>query len=128
MKEMPDQLAVEYVKAALKNPIYFVLAVANVSLFAPFIEELLFRGFLQTYLTNRFSTKIAIVLTSVLFAIFHFAPEQKLSNITILSSLFVLSCFLGFLYEKQKYLLSQMILHAAFNLISIFNLFFFKGN
>ncbi len=128
IKELPDQIAIEYVKTAFKHPSYFILAFISITVFAPFIEELLFRGFLQTYLIGRLGSKLAIAFTSVLFALFHYAPEQKLSNITILTSLFVLSCFLGFLYEKQKSLLSPIVLHATFNLISIFNLILFKGN
>jgi uncharacterized protein len=127
IKELPDQIAIQYMKGALKNPFYLVTALLTVVIFAPVIEELLFRGFLQTFLKNSMKRKSAIIITSILFALFHFSPSQKLSNFTLLISLFVLSCFLGFLYERQKSLIAPIVLHSTFNFMSILNLFFFKG-
>ena len=59
------------------------------------------------------------MIASLIFAAFHFSTSQGLNNIELLVSLFVLSCFLGFLYERQESLLASMALHATFNAISI---------
>ena len=125
--EIPDQLAVEYLKTAYAYPSLFIIALFSILIFAPIIEELLFRGFLQTYLNSFFSRKKSILITSVIFGLFHYSPTQKFSNFTIIASLIILSLFLGFLYEKKKSLLAPISLHATFNALSIVNLFLFQG-
>lgn len=127
VQKLPDQIAIEFIKSASTNPIYFSLAIIMIVIMAPIIEEFLFRGVLQNFLKVYFKRTYAIILTSIIFAFFHFSPQQKLSNFSILISLFVLSCFLSFLYEKQKSLISPIFLHATFNAISIINLIFIKG-
>lgn len=123
---LPDQVAIKYVEKASSNPIHFFLAIICIVVFAPLIEEFLFRGVLQNFLKKYFNMKIAIFLTSIPFAFLHFSIKQKLSNITIIFSLFTLSLILGLLYEKQRSLFTPIILHATFNAFSIFSLFFFK--
>lgn len=124
---VPDQIAVKFLKATFANPLYFVLAVVSIVVLAPFIEEILFRGFLQTFIRKHLGTTQAIVITSVCFALFHYAAGQGFANISIICSLFVLSLFLGFLYEKQGSLRAAMLLHSGFNIVSVVNLYLFGG-
>jgi membrane protease YdiL (CAAX protease family) len=114
-----DQMAVQVVKAAEANPKLLYTLIAFVTLLVPFLEELLFRGFLQNSLRGVIGPVFAVIITSFFFAFFHFSPEQGLTNITFVSSLFILSCFLGFLMEKKKTVWAPMALHAFFNLMSI---------
>ena len=125
IKQMPDQIAVEYMKNALKSPSTFILALFSTLVFAPLIEEYLFRGLLQNFLKNYLSVSKSIIVSSFIFALFHFAPGQKAANLTIVSCLFLLSLVLGFLYEKYKTLWTPIVLHATFNFLSILNLLFF---
>ncbi|NGX56036.1 MAG: hypothetical protein K1060chlam5_00270 [Candidatus Anoxychlamydiales bacterium] len=125
--ETPDQLAVKYLKMALSSPVNLIIAITSISIFAPIIEEFLFRGLLQNYLNRFFKRAYAIIITSLAFTFFHFALSQGLGNITIIGSIFVLSLFLGYIYEKQKSLYASIFLHFTFNSINIINLIFFKG-
>jgi membrane protease YdiL (CAAX protease family) len=125
--QLPDQLAVQFLKMTFKNPLYFTLATFSIVLFAPILEELLFRGFLQTFIRQHLGSRSAIFITSLCFAFFHFSPEQGLGNLPIIASLFALALFLGFLYEKQGSLLAPIALHASFNAISVLNLYFLGG-
>lgn len=125
--QLPDQIAVKFLKSTFENPLYFILAVISIIFLAPLIEETLFRGFLQTYIRRHLGSKQAILITSVCFSLFHYSAGQGLGNISIITSLFVLSLFLGFLYEKQGSLLASMTLHGSFNLISVINLYLFGG-
>lgn len=125
--QLPDQIAVKFLKSTFDDPIYFTLAVISIIIFAPLIEETLFRGFLQTYIRKHLGSKQAILITSVCFALFHYAAGQGLGNIPIVTALFFLALFLGFLYEKQGSLFAPMALHGAFNAISVLNLYFFGG-
>lgn len=91
----------------------------------PFIEETLFRGYLQQGLKSVIPEKAAIITTALIFAIFHFSPNQSGSNITILTSLFWLACFMGYLVERTGSLWTSIGLHATFNTVSSF--FILKG-
>lgn len=117
--EQPDQLAVQLVKETLLDPQLFMRLVATIVVLVPLAEELLFRGYLQGYLITRMNRWGAIALTSACFVMFHYSPSQGLTNITVLLSLFPLSCYLGYLREKQQSLWAPAILHGTFNFISV---------
>ncbi len=122
---VPDQIAVKFLKSTFEDPLYFVLAVLSIIILAPLVEESLFRGFLQSFIRQHLGPKQAILITSISFSLFHYSSAQGLGNISIIPSLFVLSLFLGFLYEKRGSLLAPMILHALFNSVSVLNLYLF---
>ena len=121
--ELPDQLAVYFVKMSFSHPGYFILALLSIVCFAPIVEELLFRGLFQSFLRSHFGPKLAILIASLCFSFFHFSFEQGFGNIPIIASLFTLSLFLGYLYERQGSLVSSITLHALFNMISIVSLY-----
>lgn len=127
MKALPEQLAVNFLKMTFEAPFYFFLALCTVIFLAPLIEELLFRGFLQTFLRKHLSRGHAIFLSSLCFSFFHYSPEQGFANIPIIGSLFLLALFLGFLYEKRLSLKAPILLHALFNTTSVINLYFLGG-
>lgn len=83
---------------------------------APFVEELLFRGFLFTAFRRTFGFWIGAIAVSLLFAIAH----QQL-NVGI--DVFVLSMFLCFLREKTGSLWPSIGLHALKNLVAFIYLF-----
>lgn len=120
----PEQLAVQFLKMTLGYPVLFVLALLAIIVLAPLVEEILFRGFLQSFIRQNLGRKQAIVITSLLFSLFHYSPEQKISNLTIVASLFVFSLFLGLVYEKRGSLFAPVALHSLFNTINVVNLYF----
>ena len=124
IQEIPDQLAVLFLKQSLDYPLYFSLAMTTIILLAPCIEETIFRGFLQSFIRQYLGPKTSIAITSFCFAFFHYAPEQKLANIPIIGSLFAFSLFLGLIYEKKGSLLASISLHAFFNAMSVAGLYF----
>ena len=83
---------------------------------APFVEELLFRGFLFNAFRRTFGFWVGSVAVSLLFAIAH----QQL-NVGI--DVFVLSMFLCFLREKTGSLWPAIGLHALKNLVAFTYLF-----
>ena len=119
-----EQVAVRYLRMTTDHPILFLATAFLIVAVVPIIEELLFRGFLQTWLRQKLSLVPAIVLTSLIFSSFHYSSSQGLDNIELLSSLFILSCFLGFLYEKQQSIIAPIGLHMTFNAISVLMIFF----
>lgn len=115
-----DQVAVKHLKSIMDAPWLFPITVIEIVTIVPAIEELIFRGFLQTWLKEKFGISQAIMVTSVVFAIFHFSLGQGIDNIELIISLFVLSCFLGYVRERQQSLWASIGLHSTFNAISIF--------
>jgi membrane protease YdiL (CAAX protease family) len=127
LPQLPDQIAVKFLKSTFESPFYFTLATLSIIVLAPLIEETLFRGFLQSYIRQHLGPRQAICITSVCFSLFHYSAGQGLGNVSIILSLFLLSLFLGFLYEKRGSLRSPMILHGLFNAVSVVNLYLFGG-
>lgn len=123
-----EQVAVRFVKLAIASPFALICALISVLLLAPLIEELLFRGVLQTYLKKRMGSKPAILLSAFAFALFHFSPSQRLSNVALLCSLLVLGGYLGLLYEKRRSLWAPIGLHITFNTISALRILLVPGS
>lgn len=120
-----EQTAVKFVKAAMGSPFSIFFVLVSVLIFAPLIEEYLFRGVLQTYCRKRLGSRSAVLISALCFALFHYAPTQGLGNIPLLLSLFLLGGYLGFLYERQGSLWAPIGLHMAFNTVSALRIFFF---
>lgn len=127
VQKIPDQSAIYFLKSTTSNPFYFMLAMITIVILAPLLEEFFFRGILQNFFKKYLNRWFSIFFTSLIFGFVHFSNMQKLANITIVGSIFIFSFFLGFIYEKQKSLISPIFLHATFNTINVLNLIFIKG-
>ena len=76
---------------------------------APLVEELLFRGILQTLVRSYVDRPwLAVVVCAGLFAAVHANPEHW-------PALFVLGIGLGYAYEKSASLWQPIFMHALFN-------------
>lgn len=110
--KMPKHVGLELIAdspaLALQILIVFLAVVI-----APVVEEMLFRGMIQTtfrsYLRRPWS---AIIITSVLFASVH-------ENVTHWPALFALAMGLGYSYEKSGSLFRPIFMHALFNGVTI---------
>jgi membrane protease YdiL (CAAX protease family) len=114
-----DQTAVHFLKSTMPYPVLLTLTVICLVFLAPIIEELLFRGFFQSWLKSKMGRWPAIVVASLVFAGFHFSITQQFANVELLFSLFVLSMFLGYLFERQNSIWAPIGLHTVFNGISV---------
>lgn len=104
------ELMAQYPQLSLRILIFVVAAVI-----APVLEEILFRGLLQTairsFLTDleyRQPAWLSIVMSSVLFAAAH-------PNAGHWPALFVLALCMGYAYEKSGSLFRPIFIHALFN-------------
>lgn len=116
---IPEQLAVEQMRQLTSHPALFALMTFSVVLLVPVLEEFLFRGLLQTWIKQHIGRTGAIFITSGAFAAAHFSIGQGLFNVELLLSLFVLSIFLGYLWERQQSLTAPVVLHGAINAVSM---------
>lgn len=117
---LQDQTAVKQIKEILAYPVLVKCTVIATIFVVPIIEELLFRGFLQTWLKNFFTVGKSIAITAAIFACFHFTFKQGIANIELLILLFTLACWMGFVRERQQSLLASIALHATFNAWNLF--------
>lgn len=89
----------------------FVAAIGIAILLGPLLEELLFRGFLQSALAHGLGERGALVATSVLFTALH--------GIAGLPILFALSLFLGWLQQRTRCLWVPWSAHALNNAVTL---------
>ena len=96
----------------LENSFEISIFVIGSAVIAPIYEELLFRGIIFPTLIQKTNFTIALVLSSLLFAVLHF-------HLSALLPLFVLSIILSITYLYTSTICASISLHALFNLISI---------
>ena len=85
--------------------------VACIALLGPVLEEMLFRGAVTEELLRRYRPATAIVLSGLLFGLFHINPAQVVS-----------ACFMGFLlawlYWRTRSLIPCILVHVLNNSFS----------
>ncbi len=95
----------------------FILSV----FFAPFFEEIIFRGFIYPSFKEKFHAPFSIITSSLIFSLFH-------QDIFVAFGIFVLGIILTYIFEKTENLWICIGLHFSNNFfanISIFLLKFF---
>ena len=122
-----EQVAIRYLKMASESPFLLSVALFAILIAAPMIEEYVFRGLLLSYLKQKLGFKNGLLLSALIFSLFHFSPSQGVSNFALIASLFVLSLYLGFLYERQASLIAPIALHMTFNSISVMRILLFSS-
>ena len=80
---------------------------------APVIEEILMRGFVLGGLKDSYGNSVAILTSATLFALLHFNMVQTFSA-------FICGIILGILFIKTESILSCILAHFGYNLISFF--------
>lgn len=121
--EQTQQVGFETARQTSQLIIVFISLV----LIPPFVEEILFRGFLYTGLKTKWPKWLAAVVTSFIFAAAHlqFGSGAPLLWVAAIDT-FVLSLVLVYLREKTGGLGAPMVLHAMKNCIA-FTLLFIVG-
>ena len=100
-----------------------LLAVFVALVAAPVVEELVFRGIIQSALAKAFKSKWwAIAVSSIIFAAVHlrFPGEAPyVQGLEQLLPLFVLAVVLGYNYERTGRLWASILIHLLFNGINL---------
>ena len=88
--------------------------------FAPFFEELLFRGFLQPLLTRDLGAIAGIVLTGCLFGALHLLEYGNVWQYGLAISLVGIT--LGYVRHRSGSVIPGTLVHACFNSIAVVGL------
>ena len=86
----------------------FILVLTS-GIVGPIIEELIFRGLLYNGFKEEYTPMLSIIITSVLFSIFH-------TGIINIVYSFELSFLLIYVYEKYKTIKAPIIMHITSNI------------
>lgn len=89
-----------------------LVAILIGALVAPVVEELFFRGFLYPALRRRLGVAGGIVVSAVVFGLFH-------ANAWLIFPTTAIGMILAYLYEREGSLGPPIMLHSLNNLISI---------
>lgn len=108
-KALDQQLVSLFLKS--ENLVQLAGTVLIVGIAIPFYEEIFFRGFLYESLERKWNPKVALVWSSIIFAIVH--------GLTFFVPLLFLSFALGWLRRKNGNLRMCFFLHAANNSFAV---------
>ena len=97
----------------------FWAMVAVAVVLAPYVEEMLFRGFLQGFLYGLIHPALSVLATSAAFAAVHYSSFQKGSNVEIMAGLFLFAIIASNLREREDSIYASIAYHAAFNATSL---------
>jgi len=100
--------------AELDSPAWFFVVGA---VFAPFVEEVFFRGFLFQGLRQRYDWRNAMLLSSAIFAIGHL-------DLVALIPTFILGNLLAYMYHRSNSVWPGVILHFFVNASSLCAVYF----
>jgi len=89
--------------------IYMGIAIVII---APFIEELLFRGYLFDQIRKKASPMVAILSTALLFALVHF-------SIATMIPIFIMGVIMGVLRERTGSIIPSLLFHSLNNLFAL---------
>ena len=97
-----------------------LVLVTAYSVFAPLFEEILFRGFLYRNMRDRVGPMVALIGSSLLFAVAHLDAQNMIP-------LFGIGLSLGILYEKTGSLLVPICVHGLWNGFTVIKVLSFVG-
>ncbi len=106
---LPPNTAKEVLNLAFEN---IFITVILVSIIVPISEEVFFRGFLINGLEKKFNIKYSLVISSIIFSVFHI-------NIGSLFPTFILGFFLGYIYIKSKSIYPSIFIHSMHNFLAV---------
>ncbi|MSP77874.1 MAG: CPBP family intramembrane metalloprotease [Rhodospirillaceae bacterium] len=95
-----------------REPALFLAAFAVMAVLAPLVEELVFRGLLYGWLESRWNSRVAFVVSSLVFAVAHY----ELAHIVLVLPLGLL---FGYLRRRTNSLLPSLVAHVANNTLAV---------
>lgn len=110
----PERFAPELVEKRARDlfenatGLWMLVLILVVVVGAPLIEELVYRGLIQSSLNSRFSRKVAMLIAAVWFAAVHLRLVE-------MPGLIAFALVLGFCFYRTNRLGMSIIAHVAFN-------------
>lgn len=110
----PEEFAPEKVEKRARDlfenatGVWLIVLILVVVVGAPLVEELVYRGLIQSSLSDRFGGNLAVLISSIWFAVVHLQLVE-------LPGLFAFALVLGLCFQRTKRLGMSVVAHVAFN-------------
>ncbi len=88
------------------------LGILSVAVIGPILEELLFRGAITRILLQKYNPTKAILLSALIFGIFHLNPAQIVGA-------FLIGLLLAWIYYRTRSLIPVILIHILNNSLSV---------
>jgi membrane protease YdiL (CAAX protease family) len=95
-----------------------VAVVVVVALFSPIVQELVFRGVVMEGLLRSTAGPVAIVVSSVVFALVHAAGGPRQMAFALITG-----CVQGWLYSRTRSIVAPSVMHVLANGVGVYPLF-----
>lgn len=108
------------------NPVYILYFIPIMLLLVAPVEELLFRGILQSVLRESYNMNIGLFIASLLFGLIHIPAAGGISMgaLAYVITTFLLGYVLGYIYEIKKSLLIPIVIHGVYNSILLIGFYY----
>ncbi len=91
----------------------FAVTLALAGLAAPVAEELFFRGAIYTWFRSRYSVAVAVLASSIIFALGHF------DTLAVVVTSFVIGVINALVYERTRSIWAPIAIHAFNNSLAV---------
>jgi len=110
------QLTIKQFNFSLSSLVKFdkVIYLFLMVIITPVVEEIIYRGFLFNLLLKKYQVKLALIISSVIFAFFHL-------RFAGIGFLFVYGLFFGYVYYKTNSLIAPILAHFTINFLASFS-------
>jgi membrane protease YdiL (CAAX protease family) len=102
------------------DPNLLILGIVNLCLFAPILEEILFRGFISKSLLP-YGSAFAIVSSAILFGIMHGNLVQAIPTI-------LLGLVLGYIRVQANSVIPTILIHSVNNILAVISMLLPENN
>ncbi|MBZ9687374.1 CPBP family intramembrane metalloprotease [Clostridium estertheticum] len=116
---------ITHVKSRLPLNINAIIPAIIAITIGTFLEEVIFRGFIQERLSWFIGTPIAIIITSILFAFMHISKGSFKIVTFDLTGIFIDSIFYGIIFSKTKNIFASWSVHYMSDLVALLCFLFF---
>lgn len=99
-----------------------LIQILSSGLIGPILEELVFRGIVYNKLKKINKTMNSIIISSIIFSLFHFSSILNLIYSFMMSFLFI------YAYEKSRSIIGSIVLHCSANITIILFMYVLINN
>lgn len=122
LQKLKDSIESSYkLVAGAKNFPELLVVMFTVALVPSIVEETVFRGFLQNTLEKSLNPIKSIIISSLIFGVFHLNPIN-------LIPLFIMGIYLGFIYYQSNSLIIPILAHFCNNIFAVISIYFDQEN
>ena len=114
-----------HVKGRLPMDTSLIIATIITITIGTFLEEIIFRGFIQERLGWFIAGPIAIIISSILFAFMHYSSGDFNIVIFDIITIFIDSILYGIIYAKTKNIFTSWVAHYLCDIVAIICIWMF---